>query len=125
MPSQSLPKQAQIARRLQKMGLEVQTLPSFSQLIGEEALVDKLQPINPRSLLNRAEVADALGEGVDAYAGRNLLISGAGGSIGSELCRQLLDCRPARVVLYELSELALYQIHQEIVHATKKCAPFK
>ncbi len=114
MPSQTQPKQAQIARKLQGMGLEVQTLPSFSQLIGEEALVDKLQPLNPSRFLNRAEVADALGEGAEAYAGRNVLISGAGGSIGSELCRQILDTGPARIVLYELSELALYQIHQEI-----------
>ena len=117
MPSQSQPKQAQIARRLQKMGLDVQTLPSFSQLIGQEALVEKLKPMNPRSFLNRDEVAEATGERSVAYAGRNVLISGAGGSIGSELCRQMLDCRPARLVLYELCELALYNIHQELTNA--------
>lgn len=115
MPSTSQPKQAQIARRIQKMGLEVQTLPSFSQLIGEEALVEKLQPISPRNYLNRVEVEDALGEGHMAYTGKVVLISGAGGSIGSELCRQVLDCRPARMILYELSEHALYQIHQELL----------
>jgi FlaA1/EpsC-like NDP-sugar epimerase len=117
MPSQSQPKQAQIARRLQNMGLEVQTLPSFSQLIGEEALVDKLQPVNPRSFLNRVEVADNLGAQVDAYCGKVVLISGAGGSIGSELCRQVLDCRPRRLILFELSEHALYMIHQELTQA--------
>jgi FlaA1/EpsC-like NDP-sugar epimerase len=114
MPSQSQPKQAQIARRLQNMGLEVQTLPSFSQLIGEEALVEKLQPMNPRSFLNRAEVIDSIGKSVAAYSDQNVLISGAGGSIGSELCRQILECRPRRLVLFELSELALYTIHSEL-----------
>ncbi|MEO0866060.1 MAG: nucleoside-diphosphate sugar epimerase/dehydratase, partial [Pseudomonadota bacterium] len=114
MPSQTQPKQMQTARRLQKMGLEVQTLPSFSQLIGEEALVDKLTPINARSFLGRDEVSHAPGQGAAAYFRRSILISGAGGSIGSELCRQVIDCMPSRVVLYELSELALYNVHQEI-----------
>lgn len=118
IPSQSHPKQIQIARRLQKMGLEVQTLPSFSQLIGEEALVDKLTPVNPRNFLGRDEVAtqkSGNSEGSEAYANRRVLISGAGGSIGSELSRQVLECLPSKIVLYELSELALYQIHQELV----------
>jgi FlaA1/EpsC-like NDP-sugar epimerase len=114
VPSLSQPKQAQIARRLQKMGLEVQTLPSFSQLIGEEALIDKLTTVTPKSFLNRTEVEGALGEGTECYEGREVLISGAGGSIGSELCRQVLESRPSKLVLYELSELALYNVDLEL-----------
>lgn len=114
IPSQSRPKQVQIARRLQKMGLEVQSLPSFSQLIGEEALVDKLTPLNPRNFLGRDEVKTARTEGDEAYTGRRILISGAGGSIGSELSRQVLEYRPEKIVLYESGELALYQINQEL-----------
>lgn len=114
MPSQSQPKQMQLARRLQSMGLEVQTLPSFSQLIGEEALVEKLTPINPRTFLGRDEVSTAPGTGAGAYFRHNVLITGAGGSIGSELCRQVIEAMPSRLVLFELSELALYQVHQEI-----------
>ena len=114
MPSQSQPKQVQIIRRLQKMGLEVQALPSFAQLIGEEALVDKLTPVPSQNFLGRAVCDVALVEACDSYAGRVVLVSGAGGSIGSELCRQVLSCRPARLVLYELSELALYTVHQEL-----------
>ncbi len=119
MPSQTQPKQAQIARSLQDMGLEVQTLPSFSQLIGEEALVEKLQPIQPNRFLNRDEVQNALGDAADAYTDKNILISGAGGSIGSELCRQILDCRPARLILFEMSEVGLYQVHQELEQVAK------
>lgn len=119
MPSQSQPKQAQIIKRLQKMGLEVQALPSFAQLIGEEALVDKLTPVAPQSFLGRAARDVTLDAACDSYAGRVVLVSGAGGSIGAELCRQMLFCRPAKLVLYELSELALYNVHQELEQLTE------
>ena len=88
MPSLSQPKQAQIARRLQKMRLEVQTLPSFAQLIGEEALVDKLTPVAPQNFLGRKSADVTLGDAVTSYQGRVVLVSGAGGSIGSELGSQ-------------------------------------
>jgi FlaA1/EpsC-like NDP-sugar epimerase len=114
MPSLSQPRQAQIARRLQKMRLEVQALPSFAQLIGEEALIDKLTPVAPQSFLGRESADDSLGAASNCYEGRVVLVSGAGGSIGSELCRQVMACRPTRLVLYELSELALYTVHQEL-----------
>jgi len=114
VPSLSRPKQAQIARRLEKMGLEVQTLPSFSQLIGQEALVDKLTPVSARSFLGREEVAHPLGNSQTFYEGKVVLVSGAGGSIGSELCRQVLDCKPSKIILFELSELCLYNIDMEL-----------
>lgn len=53
-------------------------------------------------------------EGVGSYADRVVLISGAGGSIGSELSRQVLACRPRKLILFELNEAALYQVHQTI-----------
>lgn len=114
MPSLTQPKQAQIAHRLQKMGLEVQSVPSFSQLIGEEALVDKLTPVEPHLFLNRDEVSETFNDARDSYCGRNILISGAGGSIGSELCRQILETRPAKLVMFDLSELALFNIDMEV-----------
>lgn len=120
VPSLSRPKQAQIARKLERMGLEVQTLPSFSQLIGEEALVDKLTPVSAQSFLGRAEVDHPLGDARACYAGKVVLISGAGGSIGSELCRQVLDCRPAKLILFELGELGLYQIDMELRGAVEQ-----
>jgi len=119
MPSSSQPKQAQIARRLQKMGLEVQALPSFAQLIGEEALIDKLTPVAPQRFLGRTACDVPLGDTCNSYVDRSVLVSGAGGSIGSELCRQVLSCHPKRLVLYELSELALYTVHQELEQLTE------
>eukprot|EP00903_Cladosiphon_okamuranus_P021457 g19725.t1 len=114
MPSLSTPKQVRITQRLQALGLEVQALPSFAQLIGEEALVEKLTPVAPQSFLSRDACDMPLQTSAGSYAGRVVLVSGAGGSIGSELSRQVLACRPTKLVLYELSELALYTIHQEL-----------
>ncbi|MCX7566012.1 nucleoside-diphosphate sugar epimerase/dehydratase [Sulfitobacter sp. F26169L] len=114
VPSLSRPKQAQIARRLEKMGLEVQTLPSFSQLIGEKELVEKLTPVSAKSFLGRVEIDHPLGDASSSYKDKVVLISGAGGSIGSELCRQVIDCKPSKLILFELSELGLYNIDMEL-----------
>ncbi|MEM1150376.1 MAG: nucleoside-diphosphate sugar epimerase/dehydratase [Pseudomonadota bacterium] len=114
IPSLSPPRQMQIARRLQALGLEVQLLPSFSQLVGDQELLDKFIKVPPRDLLPRDEVAGPLGENAACYRGKSVLVSGAGGSIGSELCRQLLECRPSRLILLELSEYALYTADLEL-----------
>jgi len=114
MPSASPPKQAQIARRLQSLGLDVLALPSFAQLVGAEALVDNLAPVEPGQFLGRKPMDDAPPDGLAAYSGRSILVSGAGGTIGSELCRQLLSYGPRKLVLYEMSEVALYDIDREL-----------
>lgn len=114
MPSVPRARQAQLATRLQKQGFEVQTLPSFAQLVGTEALVDKLTPVAPATLLGRDPHAIELGQLGGTYAGKCVLVSGAGGSIGSELCRQLTGIGPRKLVLFELSELALYEAEREL-----------
>lgn len=114
IPSLSLPKQVRISRQLAEMGVEVQMLPSFAQLIGEETLVEKLAPLAPARFLGRNRLDNDVASGNGNYAGRNVLISGAGGSIGSEFCRQILECQPRRLVLFEQSELALYTIDMEL-----------
>ncbi len=114
MPSLSAPKQAQISRRLQALGLSVQSLPSFAQLIGTEQLVETLTPVPAGRFLGRNQLDDALASSSAGYGGSSVLVSGAGGSVGSELCRQLLVQRPKRLVLYEVSELALYNIDREL-----------
>ena len=114
MPSLSAPKLAQITRRLRQQGFQVQSLPSFAQLVGEEALIDRLTPVTPGQFLNRQSHGESLPQGTEAYAGRTILVSGAGGSVGSELCRQVLAMRPRKLVLFEISELALYTIDREL-----------
>jgi len=114
MPSLSPPRLAQLARRIARMNVEVQNLPSFAQLIGEEEIVDKLAPVLPRNVLGRAHLDASLSGGCSAYQGRVVMVSGAGGSIGSELCRQILNCKPAKLVLLELTEFTLFQIDREL-----------
>ena len=114
MPSAPRPKQAQLSRKLEDMGLEVQAVPSFAQLTGRVPLLDQLQPVVPGRFLGRAALDAALPDSGTTYADRVILITGAGGSIGSELCRQLLARGPAKLVLFEISELALYTIDMEL-----------
>jgi FlaA1/EpsC-like NDP-sugar epimerase len=114
MPSISTPKLLQISRRLEKLGLDVFSIPSFAQLAGTEAMVAALAPILPGKLLGREQVDAMLPEGSDAYQGKSILVTGAGGSIGSEICRQLIGHAPKRIVLMEISEAALYGIDREL-----------
>lgn len=73
-----------------------------------------LRTVTPDALLGRDKVDLDIPDVAKAYAGRVVMITGAGGSIGSELCRQLIGTSPARIVLFERSELALYHIDREL-----------
>ena len=95
------------------MGLDIQALPGAARLTGRPT------PVAAQDFLGRAACDVSLEDACEAYAGRTVLISGAGGSIGSELCRQVLACRPARLVLFEHCELALYTVHLELEQLTK------
>lgn len=114
LPSLTMPKQLRIGRQFQRLGLEVQVVPSFAQLVGAERIVDTLTSLAAGHFLGRDRLDDSLPDGSSAYRGRSVMVSGAGGSVGSELCRQLLTCRPRRLVLFEVSELALYTIDREL-----------
>ena len=114
MPSVPRPRLAEISARIEAMGVEVQALPSFAQLTGNRPLLQQLQPVVPGRFLGRAPLDSELKGGDETYAGRSILITGAGGTIGSELCRQLMGMLPQRLVLLEISELALYTLELEL-----------
>jgi FlaA1/EpsC-like NDP-sugar epimerase len=98
-------------------GLPVLTVPSADELRTGRARIERLRDIEPDDLLGREPVV--LDEAVAAATlrGRVVLVTGAGGSIGSELCRQVARFGPARLVLLELSEFNLYAIEQELAEA--------
>lgn len=121
MPSVSPPKIARLSRQLRGMGLKVQSLPSFAQLLGEEELIDQLSSVAAGQFLGRDQISHHLQRADEAYRGKSILVSGAGGSIGSELCRQLLNYAPGRLVLYEVSEVALYNIDRELREKAEAC----
>jgi len=96
--------------------LPVLTVPSADELRVGDGNVQRLRDIEPEDLLGR-EPVQLDEQGIDQVLhGRTVLITGAGGSIGSELCRQVARYRPARLVLLELSEFNLYTIEQELTH---------
>lgn len=112
MPSQTEARQNAIAEQLRALNVEVQALPSYVDLISGKG--GELKTVEPDALLGRDKVDLDIPEIAKTYAGRVIMVTGAGGSIGSELCRQLLDCRPAGIVLFEQSEFALYEIDREL-----------
>ncbi len=114
MPSAPMAARRRVLDRLKPFDLDVQTLPSFEEMLDGRALSDQLRPVSPDALLGRDSVDLASPAVSAAYTGRTVMITGAGGSIGSELCRQVLATRPARLVLYEISEYALYAIDMEL-----------
>lgn len=99
---------SRIVEELGELGVEIQVLPSFVDLIFGRSKEYKL--VAPESLLGREKVNLDLPVVAKSYAGRSVMVTGAGGSIGSELCKQLLECNPERIVLFEQSEFALYEI---------------
>ena len=99
---------ARIVEDLDELGVEIQVLPSFVDLISGRST--ELQLVAPEALLGREKVNLDLPVVAKSYAGRSVMVTGAGGSIGSELCKQLLECNPERIVLFEHSEYALYEV---------------
>ncbi len=95
-------------------GLPVLTVPGADELRDGKTTIERLRDIEPEDLLGREPVVLDEAGIADTLAGKTVLITGAGGSIGSELCRQVARYRPARIVLYELSEYNLYTIEQEL-----------
>ncbi len=99
----------------QTAGLQVLTVPSFDDLISGRVTISQIRNIELDDLLGRDPVKldnDGLREWL---GGRTALVSGAGGSIGSELCRQIARYHPQRIVLVEHSEFSLYAIEQEFI----------
>jgi FlaA1/EpsC-like NDP-sugar epimerase len=98
-------------------GLPVVTVPTVDELRTGKSRIERLRDIEPEDLLGREPVQLDEAGIAETLAGKTVLITGAGGSIGSELCRQVARYRPARLVLYELSEFNLYSIEQELTES--------
>ena len=95
-------------------GLPVLTVPSADELRDSQAAIERVRDIEPEDLLGREPVQLDEAGIAEVLAGKTVLITGAGGSIGSELCRQVARFQPARIVLYELSEFNLYTVEQDL-----------
>ncbi len=113
MPDASHEDRKRIVDLCSKAEIAVMTVPALSDIVSGRVSVSALRAIELDDLLGRDPV-QLDRHGLQGFLeGRTVLVTGAGGSIGSELCRQIARFSPAHLVLYELSELALYAIEQE------------
>jgi FlaA1/EpsC-like NDP-sugar epimerase len=114
MPSLSRSEQKRIIDRLASLKVKIKVTPPIKNLVKGMSRVDDVRQVEIEDLLSRDPVApdDALLS--VCITGKAVAVSGAGGSIGSELCRQIIKLKPRRLVLLEISEYALYAIDQEL-----------
>lgn len=114
MPDANSDERRRAARMLSDLGLEVRVIPNVSDLVSGRVRVTELRRVTVEELLGRDTVPPIPELMAKTTAGKSVLVTGAGGSIGSELCRQILDQGPARLVLFDVSEYALYRIHEQL-----------
>jgi FlaA1/EpsC-like NDP-sugar epimerase len=114
MPSTRGARRREVLELAATAGLPVVTVPSADELRDGNQRIDRLRDIGPEDLLGREPVQLDEGGIAEALRGKIVLITGSGGSIGSELCRQVAHYGPARLVLYEQSEFNLYTVEQDL-----------
>jgi FlaA1/EpsC-like NDP-sugar epimerase len=114
LPSQTRRRRQEILKAIEPLNLLVQTVPDYADILAGHARVEDVRDVDAGDLLGRdpvppnAKLLDA------CIHGKVVMVTGAGGSIGSELCRQIIRLRPAQLLLFEMSELALYNIDREL-----------
>ncbi len=117
IPSASTAQTRRLIQQVESAGLPVKILPGLSDLVDGNAGVSDIREVDVVDLLGRDAVPPDPALFARNIAGKVVLVTGAGGSIGSELCRQIVSQRPARLVLLDHSEFALYSIDHELAQA--------
>ena len=116
MPSAPGEVRRKVVEATRAEGVPVKTLPGLGELIaGDLNLAGQIRPVQVEDVLGREQVEVDLGASAAYVRDRTILVTGAGGSIGSELCRQLARLGAARLVLVEQGESALYELERELV----------
>ena len=95
-------------------GCEVQMLPGIYQMVNGEVSVSKLRQVDPQDLLGRDPIQVNLEEIFGYIHGKTVLVTGGGGSIGSELCRQIAGAKPEMLIIFDIYENNAYDIQQEL-----------
>ena len=114
MPSISKSRRREIIEQLENLPVTIKTVPSYAEILTNKISINEIRRVDVADLLGREEVMpepDLLSRNVIDKA---VLVTGAGGSIGSELCRQIANLEPTCLILYELNEFALYSIDIEL-----------
>jgi FlaA1/EpsC-like NDP-sugar epimerase len=123
MPSATRARKSEIIGLLEPFAVHVMSMPGLSEIAQGKVTVDALQEVDIADLLGRDAVAPDQSLLHANIAGKVVMVTGAGGSIGSELCRQIIQLQPKSLILFEISEFALYAIEKELQHLLDKhCA---
>src|SRR6185437_2270261 len=115
IPSSNISRRREIIKQMEHESLYVQTLPGINDIISGDIKFSDLKNIEIEDLLGREMVPPNVNLLRKNIQDKNVLITGAGGSIGSELARQIAKLNPQRLVILDSSEFALYSIHQELI----------
>jgi FlaA1/EpsC-like NDP-sugar epimerase len=124
IPSVSQRRRNEVINGLLPLRVQVRTLPGLGDLASGKVTVSDLRELNIEDLLGREPVVPNPLMLAKNITGKVVLVTGAGGSIGSELCRQIIKAKPTCLLLVELSEFALYEIHRELEAAVHEIALF-
>jgi FlaA1/EpsC-like NDP-sugar epimerase len=114
LPSASHRRRREILETLAGVPVRVLALPTLAELTSGARRIDEFREVGVEDILGRDSVQPHPALLQARVSGKNVMVTGAGGSIGAELCRQILALRPRRLVLFERSEYALYAIEQEL-----------
>lgn len=114
MPSSARSRRFEIIASLESFPVHVRILPNVSDLAKGTVTADDLQEVSIEDLLGREAITPNQKLLSMAITEKVVMVTGAGGSIGSEICRQIINLKPKRLVLYEISEIALFSIEKEL-----------
>ncbi len=120
LPSASKEEISKIVTECQRTDSEIKILPSMFRETSQEsatAVQDNLRPISYEDFLGRDQIVVNNEEIKDSLCGQTVLVTGGGGSIGSELCRQIAKCRPKRLIIFDIYENNAYDIQQELLRS--------
>ena len=114
IPSASNKDKRRVIEQCEGTKVKFQSLPSLTDLIDQRVMVSQIRPVDINDLLGREAVELDDKQVSEFLTGRTILITGAGGSIGSEMCRQVAEFAPKRLILVEQSETPMFDIHNEL-----------
>ncbi len=114
IPSSSAAERKEILNICSTTGCKVQVLPGIYQLANEEVSVSQLRQVNPQDLLGRDPIKVNVDEILGYISGKVVMVTGGGGSIGSELCRQIARAKPKQLVIFDIYENNAYDIQMEL-----------
>ena len=114
LPSATPAERKQIYEKCRDVSCKVQTLPGIYQLLNDEISISKLRDVDIADLLGRDQIVVELDSILGYIENETVLVTGGGGSIGSELCRQIASHRPKKLIIFDIYENNAYDIEQEL-----------